>query len=49
MQVKSGYWIAIGLVLGGLVGVVMKNIPIGGLAGLAIGAGIAAYQSRKQT
>jgi hypothetical protein len=45
---KSSYWIAIGLVIGGLVGVVMKNIPMGGLAGLAIGAGIAAYQSRKQ-
>jgi hypothetical protein len=49
MKVKSGYWVAIGLVLGGLVGVLMHNIPVGVGAGLALGAGVSAYQRRQES
>ena len=48
MQIKSGYWVAIGLAIGGLVGVLLDNIPVYAGAGLAIGAALAAWARRQE-
>lgn len=48
MKVKPTLWVGIGLVIGGLFGVLLDNIPIYTGAGLAIGAALAMAARRRQ-
>jgi hypothetical protein len=48
MKIKPEVFVALGLVIGGLFGVLLDNIPIYTGAGLAIGAGLAAAARRRQ-
>lgn len=48
MKLRPEIFVALGLVLGGLVGVLTDNIPVWVGAGLAIGAGMAAAAKRRQ-
>ena len=48
MKVRPEIFVALGLVLGGLVGVLTDNIAVWVGAGLAIGAGMAAAAKRRQ-
>ena len=47
MKARSEYYMAIGLVLGGLVGVVLDSIVLWAGAGLVLGAADAAAPSRQ--
>jgi hypothetical protein len=44
---RTAYWIPIGLVLGGLMGVILHNVVLWAGAGLVLGAAVAAAQSRR--
>lgn len=48
MKVQPAYWIGIGLVLGGLVGVLLDNIWLWAGGGLVLGTAIYAATRRSQ-
>jgi hypothetical protein len=48
MKVQPAYWLGIGLVLGGLVGVLLDNIPLWAGGGLVLGAAMYAAAKRNQ-
>jgi len=48
VKIQPAYYLAIGLVLGGLVGVLLDNIVLWTGAGLVLGAAMAAAARRSQ-
>jgi uncharacterized membrane protein len=48
VKIQPAYYLAIGLVLGGLVGVLLDNIVLWAGAGLVLGAALAAAARRPQ-